>query len=253
MYRIARTLLCYWTCMLDTITVMHRRWYYTRHGLLLLYVLVLRIYVTRLRAIQLCSTSTRISTACHIYRYHHYTVLWFTIHDIRHWPLLWYVHVAPLLWPVTLLCCSHVPQTYIHSPLHGYSLHRQYCYTCFPHECPCLYCFYLLVIWLTVHIIPIIVPCYHIHVIRLFPVTDMDFPLLDLRAVDMRYVKFHIYCSHYIVPVILFPLYWSCFPLYCSMLSIELWSSYHVTRIMYSSYSCHIVYLTYQIIKLTWV
>jgi len=52
--------------MLDTITVMHRRWYYTRHGLLLLYVLVLRIYVTRLRAIHLCSTSTRISTACHI-------------------------------------------------------------------------------------------------------------------------------------------------------------------------------------------
>jgi len=63
----------------------------------------------------------------------------------------------------------------------------------------------------------------------------------------------------YIVPVILFPfpvilfLYCSRLSLYCSMLSTELWSSYHVTRIMYSSYSCYIVYLTYQIIKLTWV
>ena len=38
------------------------------------------------------------------------------------------------------------------------------------------------------------------------------FPILDMRAVDMRCVESHIYCSRYIVPV----LYCSCFPLYCS-------------------------------------
>ena len=31
------------------------------------------------------------------------------------------------------------------------------------------------------------------------------FPLLNMRAVDTRYVESHIYCSRYIVPVILFP------------------------------------------------
>ena len=43
------------------------------------------------------------------------------------------------------------------------------------------------------------------------------------------------------------------FPLYGSMLSTELRSSYHVTRIMYCIYSCYLVYLTYQIRKITWV
>jgi len=97
----------------------------------------------------------------------------------------------------------------------------------------CLCCFYLLVIWITMLITCIIVPCSRIHDIWLFPVTDMDFLILDMRAIDMRYVDFHIYCSRYIVPIILFPIYCSWFPLYCSMLSTELWSSYHVTRIMY--------------------
>ena len=72
------------------------------------------------------------------------------------------------------------------------------------------------------------------------------FPLLDMSAVDMQYVEFHIYCSR-------FPLYCSRFPLYCSMLSIELRSCYHVTHIMYCICSRYIVYLTYQIIKLTGV
>ena len=62
-----------------------------------------------------------------------------------------------------------------------------------------------------------------------------------------------LYCSRYIVPIILFSLYCSRFPLYCSTLSTELRSSYHVTRIIYSSCSCYIVYMTYQIIKLTGV
>ena len=65
------------------------------------------------------------------------------------------------------------------------------------------------------------------------------FPLLDMRAVDMHYVEFHIYCSR-------FPLYCSRFPLYCSMLSTELMSCYHVTRIMYCNCSCYLVYLTHK-------
>ena len=73
----------------------------------------------------------------------------------------------------------------------------------------------------------------------MFPLLILIFPLLDTWAVDMRYVESHIYCSR--------------FPLYCSMLSTELRSCYHVTRIMYCICSCYIVYLTYQIIKLTWV
>ena len=103
----------------------------------------------------------------------------------------------------------------------------------------------------------------HVTVFRLydcFLLLIWIFPILDMRAVDMQYVESHIYCSRYIVPVILFlfpvilfPLYCFRFPLYCSMLSTELRSSYHVTRIMYCIYSCYIVYLTYQIIKLTWV
>ena len=72
------------------------------------------------------------------------------------------------------------------------------------------------------------------------------FPLLDMRAVDMRYVEFHIYCS-------CFPLYCSRFPLYCSKLSTELRSCYHVTCIMYCVCSCYIAYLTYQIINVTGV
>jgi len=63
------------------------------------------------------------------------------------------------------------------------------------------------------------------------------FPLLDMRAVDMRYVGIpHLLFPF---PVILFMLYCSRFPLYCSLLSTELRSSYHVTRIMYCIYSLY--------------
>ena len=71
------------------------------------------------------------------------------------------------------------------------------------------------------------------------------FLLLDMWAVDMRYVgsphllfPFPVYCSCYLVHV-----YCSRFPLYCSTLSTELRSRYHVHRIMYSSCSWYIVYL----------
>ena len=135
------------------------------------------------------------------------------------------------------------------SSLHGCLVHS---YIVFTYHCyTCMHGFSILVIWIPVPNTCIIVPCSRIHVIWLCPVTDMDFLLLDMRAVAMRYVESHIYC--YIVPVILFMLYCSRYPLYCSTLSTELWSSYHVTRIMYCMCSCYSVYLTYQIIKLTWV
>ena len=107
------------------------------------------------------------------------------------------------------------------------------------------------VIWIPVHITCIIVPCYYIHVIWLFPVTDMDILVTGLES--CWYAICGIPHLLFPFPVILFPIYCSRFPLYCSMLSTELWSSYHVTRILYCICSCYIVYLTYQIIKLTWV
>ena len=107
----------------------------------------------------------------------------------------------------TCMSCFYIPVTHAYWFL--YSCHMDsrshYMYYCsmLPYSCytVCmLYDCFLLLIWI--------------------------FPLLDLRAVDMRYVKFHIYCS-------CFPLYCSRFPLYCSMLSTELRSSYQVNCIMY--------------------
>jgi len=83
------------------------------------------------------------------------------------------------------------------------SCYMYYCsmllYSCYMIDSRYRYC------WIPVHATCITVPCYCIHVICLYPVTDMDFPILDMRTVDMRYVDFHIYCSCYIVLVILFP------------------------------------------------
>ena len=65
----------------------------------------------------------------------------------------------------------------------------------------------------------------------------------ELLICDMWNPTFIVPVILFPFPVILFLLYCSRFSLYCSTLSTELWSSYHVTRIMYSSYSCYIVYL----------
>jgi len=131
---------------------------------------------------------------------------------------------------------------YIHAPLHGYSLHRQHCYIGSPHRCTCLCCFYLLDIWITVNITCIIVPCSRIHVIWLFPVTDMDIP--DTGHESCWYAI----CGNptSIVPVILFP-----FPVILFYAINRALVRLSCTRIMYYIYSCSIVYMTYQIIKLT--
>jgi len=72
----------------------------------------------------------------------------------------------------------------------------------------------------------------------LFPVIDMDIPDTGHESCwyaicGFPHLLIPLYWSRYIVPVILFPIYCSRFPLYCSTLSTELWSSYRVTRTMY--------------------
>ena len=141
----------------------------------------------------------------------------------------WYTHFL-LLWSL-LHGCS----------IHSYLMFTHHCYICSPHECTCIHGFSILVIWITVHIacqthVFLLHDCFPLHLLIFLL---LIFLLLDMRAVDMRYVESHIYCSR--------------FPLYYSMLSTELRSCYHVTCIMYCICSCYIVYLTYQIIKLTGV
>ena len=95
------------------------------------------------------------------------------------------------------------------------------------HHCP-YYMYYCFILPYSCYMI---VSCYCIHVIWLFPVTDMDIPVTGHES--CWYAICGIPHLLFPFPVILFPLYCSRFPLYCSMLSTELRSSYHVTRIMY--------------------
>ena len=139
-------------------------------------------------------------------------------------------HVYTSRFHLTLVLHVHEALWYTYSPVYMHGLCLYSCHI----ESPCILHVLLF------HVIPVFL------VYDCFLLLIWIFPLLDMRAVDMRYVESHIYCS-------CFPLYCSCFQLYCSMLSTELWSSYHVTCIMYCICACYIVYLTYQIIRLTWV
>ena len=70
---------------------------------------------------------------------------------------------------------------------------------------------YILVIWITMPITCITVPCSRIHVIRLFPVTDMDIPDTGhaggwYAICGLPHLLIPLYCSRYIVPDILFPI-----------------------------------------------
>jgi len=116
------------------------------------------------------------------------------------------------LYSMFMTHCSMYSLVYMHCLL-LYSCHRD-------HRSYCMYsyCMYL--------------PVFSVH--EYFPLLILIFPLLDMRAVDMWYVESHIYCSR--------------FPLYCSMLSTELRSSYQVNCIMYCICACYI-----KIIKITWV
>ena len=155
----------------------------------------------------------------------------------------------------TVISCSHITVTYAHRMgVHAciVSIFLSYGLPCILH----VLLFHVTVFvlydwWIPVHTTCIIVPCYRIHVIWLFPVTDMDIPVTGHES--CWYAICGIPHLLFPFPVIWFPLYCSRFPLYCSTLSTELWSSYHVTCIMYSSCSCHIVDWTYQIIMRTWV
>jgi len=105
-----------------------------------------------------CTSDTQIcyTDYCYTYRFHWYTDI--PIHGVP--------HIILLL--SSLHGCS----------IHSYLMLTHHCYICSPHECTCMYCFYLLVIWIPVHITCIIVPCYpRIPVICLFPVTDTVIPV----------------------------------------------------------------------------
>jgi len=139
---------------------------------------------------------------------------------------------------------------YIHAPLHGYSLHRQHCYICSPHKYTCMCCCYLLVIWITVHTTCLIVPCYRIHVICLFPVTDMDIPVTGHES--CWYAICGIPHLLFPFPVILFPVILFPFPVILFYAITRAQVQLTCYRIMYCICSCYLVYLTYQIIKITW-
>jgi len=125
-----------------TDTIVHWTWYYIIHWPLLVPVLVIHRYVTRLIATHICSTGTR------IYQFTEYRMSYYCYHR--------YMNAR-----YTVISCSHITVTYVPS-----------------HACTCMYCFYLLVIWITVHITCIIVLCYPcIPVIWLFPVTAIDIPV----------------------------------------------------------------------------
>ena len=78
-------------------------------------------------------------------------------------------------------------------------------------ECTCMYCFYLLVIWITVHITCIIVSCYPcIPIIWLLPVTDLDLSVTGHESYwyAMCGTKCHVDPSHGAIsriPHLLFP------------------------------------------------
>ena len=220
--------------MRDTVTVLHRTWYYMIHGPLLLHVLVQRRHVTRIMATHLCFTSTRMSTALHGYCRSPYQIF-----DTDH---CYYMYMLHRYYDTSHSYVVFMSHRYIYkcttsrislwnielSSLHEFSAYH--CYTC-------MYGFFILVIWIPAQITCIIVPCYRIHVIWLFPVTDIVIPVT--RYMSCWYAMCGIPHLLFPFPVILFPLYCSRFPLYCSMLSTELRSSYHVTRIMYCIYSLY--------------
>ena len=163
-----------------------------------------------------CASDTQIydTDYCYTYMVHWYTKI--PLHRLLHFRL----------WLSSLHGCS----------VHSYLMITHHCSICSPHECTCMYCFYLIIIWLTDYCSMLPYSCYMLvsrdyycyarYWILLFLLLIWIFPLLDMRAVDTWYVESHIYCSRFL-------LYCSRFPLYCSMLSTELRSSYHVTRIMY--------------------
>ena len=123
------------------------------------------------------------------------------------------------------------------SSLHGCSVHS---YVMFTYHCyTCMHGYYMLVMWITVHIachthvfLSYGSPCilhvllFHGTVFMLydcFLLLIWIFLLLDMRAVDMRYVESHIYCSR--------------FPLSCFVLSTELMLCYRVTCTLFCTCS----------------
>ena len=161
---------------------MHARHRYYNSQDMVLYdtrTTVITCTVTWIMTTHLCFTRTRISTAFHCIVIIITRILWFTVHDIRHWPLL--LHDTSHTYFVFM---SH---RYIDAPLHEIpSCHRlwssldgflaYHCYTC-------MYGFSILVIWIPIPITCILVPCYScmpvLWLLDCFPLLILIFPLLD--------------------------------------------------------------------------
>ena len=134
----------------------------------------------------------------------------------------------------TVISCSHITVTYAHHT----GVHACIVSHLLSYDSPC--------------ILPRLL--FHVTVAMLydcFRLLIWIFPILDMRAVDMLYVDFHIYCSRFL-------LYCSCYIVPVSRYIVLCYQQSSgpvnpVTRIMYCIYSCYIVYLPYQIIKLTCV
>ena len=113
---------------------------------------------------------------------------------------------------------------YSDRPMHGLP-HVMFLYPCYT----CIYGFFILVIWIAVHITCIIVPCYHIHVIWLLPIPDMDIP--DTGHESCWYAI----CRH---PHLLFP-----FPVILFSFLVILFYAINRALVQLSCYPYQVLYL----------
>ena len=118
--------------------------------------------------------------------------------DTLHGTLLLHIHVAQILWPVSLLVRIHVH----HFTAYRHFLYRYHHYMDFRHITVTHAC--MVSLFLT-YGFPFILHVVLFHVIPVFlfydcfPLLILLFPLLDIWSVDMRYVASHIYCFLFLV------------------------------------------------------
>ena len=159
--------------------------------------------MTRIRATHISSTSTPIyqCTACRISSDCYYRYM-----DARY----------------TVISCSHITVTYAHRT----SVHTCIVSIFLSYESP--FILYVLLF----HVIPVFL------LYDCFPLLILIFPLLDMRAVDMRCVESHIYCSR-------FPIYCSWYLVHVILFLILVILFYAINRalVQLSCYPYHLLYL----------
>ena len=113
----------------------------------------------------------------------------------------------------TVISCSHITVTYAHHT----GAHACIVSHLLSYDSPC--------------ILPRLL--FHVTVYDCFRLLIWIFPILDMRAVDMLYVDFHIYCSR--------------FPLYCSRyivpVSVILFYAINRAQVQLSCYPYHVLYV----------